>query len=75
MRAAVIRDWELRVDDIAEPRPGPSQVLTKVLACGICGSALHLLRHGREQRALSDELATVTADAAGRRAQARRRTA
>ena len=56
MRAAVIRDWQLRVDDVADPRPGPGQVLTKVLACGICGSDLHLLKHGREQRALSEEL-------------------
>ena len=33
------------------PRPGPrtGQVLTKVLACGICGSDLHLLHHGAEQ--------------------------
>ena len=56
MRAAVVRDWQLRVDDIAEPIPGPGQVLTKVLACGICGSDLHLLAHGREQRDLSAEL-------------------
>ena len=55
MRAAVIRDWQLRVDDIAEPTPGPGQVLTKVLACGICGSDLHLLQHGREQRALAEK--------------------
>ncbi|MCU1397831.1 MAG: alcohol dehydrogenase [Acidimicrobiales bacterium] len=56
MRAAVVRDWQLRVDDIAEPAPGSGQVLTKVLACGICGSDLHLLAHGREQRELSAEL-------------------
>ena len=56
MRAAVVRDWQLRVDDIAEPTPGPGQVLTKVLACGICGSDLHLLRHGREQREISARL-------------------
>ena len=55
MRAAVIRDWQLRVDDIDEPTPGPGQVLTKVLACGICGSDLHLLQHGREQRALAEK--------------------
>ncbi len=54
MRAAVIRDWQLRVDDIPTPRPGVGQVLTKVLACGICGSDLHLLAHGREQRALAE---------------------
>jgi threonine dehydrogenase-like Zn-dependent dehydrogenase len=56
MRAAVMRDWQLRVDDIPEPTPGPGQVLTKVLACGICGSDLHLLRHGREQREISTKL-------------------
>jgi threonine dehydrogenase-like Zn-dependent dehydrogenase len=56
MRAAVMRDWQLRVDEIPEPRPGPGQVLTKVLACGICGSDLHMLQHGAEARRLSDEL-------------------
>ena len=47
MRAAVMRDWQLRVDDIPDPTPGPGQVLTKVLACGICGSDLHLLATAR----------------------------
>ncbi|MEY2581316.1 MAG: hypothetical protein QOE09_1165 [Ilumatobacteraceae bacterium] len=56
MRAAVMRDWKLRVDDIADPTPGPGQVLARVLACGICGSDLHLLRHGEEGRRLMDEL-------------------
>ena len=56
MRAAVMRDWKLRVDEIPDPTPGPGQVLTKVLACGICGSDLHLLRHGEESRELSEEL-------------------
>ena len=51
-----MRDWELRVDDIADPVPGPGQVLTKVLACGICGSDLHMLKHGAELRRLSQEL-------------------
>lgn len=55
MRAAVMRDWQLRVDDIAEPTPGPGQVLTRVLACGICGSDLHLLAHGEESRRLTEE--------------------
>jgi threonine dehydrogenase-like Zn-dependent dehydrogenase len=56
MRAAVMRDWQLRVDEIPDPIPGPGQVLTKVLACGICGSDLHMLAHGEESRRLSDEL-------------------
>ena len=40
-------NWELRVDDIDEPTPSEGQVLTKVLACGICGSDLHLVRTAR----------------------------
>lgn len=57
MRAAVMKNWSLRVDDIPVPTPGSGQVLTKVLACGICGSDLHLLVHGEESRRLSEELA------------------
>ena len=56
MRAAVMRDWQLRVDDVPDPAPGPGQVLAKVLACGICGSDLHLLQHGAETRRLMTEL-------------------
>ena len=51
-----MRDWELRVDDVADPVAGPGQVLTKVLACGICGSDLHMLKHGAELRRLAVEL-------------------
>ena len=51
-----MRDWQLRVDDLPDPTPGPGQVLTKVLACGICGSDLHMLRHGEEARRLTAEL-------------------
>lgn len=57
MRAAVMNNWSLRVDDIAEPVPGGGQVLARVLACGICGSDLHLLVHGEESRRLNAELA------------------
>ena len=41
MRAVVMQDGKLRVDDIAEPAPGRGEVLVDILACGICGSDLH----------------------------------
>ena len=52
-----MRDWSLRIDDIPEPVAGSGQALAKVLACGICGSDLHLLVHGEESRKLNAELA------------------
>jgi len=45
MRAAVMRNKKLVVDDIATPAPGPGEALVKTLACGICGSDLHALKH------------------------------
>lgn len=45
MRAVVIQHAELRVDELAEPTPGPGQVRLRVVRCGICGSDLHA-RHG-----------------------------
>ena len=41
MRAAVTRIGGLDVAEVAEPAPGPGQVLVRTLACGICGSDLH----------------------------------
>src|SRR5262245_23338886 len=42
MRAVVLRNGELVVDDVPEPPdPGPGQLLVETVACGICGSALH----------------------------------
>src|SRR5262249_32975600 len=45
MRAAVMRDARLVVDDVPDPVPGAGEVLVKTLACGICGSDLHALQH------------------------------
>lgn len=53
MRAVPMRRGELRVDEVPEPVPGPGEVLVKTLACGICGSDLHMLQ--RVQRALDGE--------------------
>src|SRR5262247_4399595 len=45
MRATVMRDQRLVVADLPDPAPGPGEVLVQTLACGICGSDLHALRH------------------------------
>ncbi|CAN5517728.1 zinc-binding dehydrogenase [soil metagenome] len=42
MLAAVATGSGLLVDEVAEPVPGPGQVLVAPLATGICGSDLHL---------------------------------
>lgn len=43
MRAAVARAGAITVDDIEDPVPAVGQVLLASLACGICGSDLHML--------------------------------
>ncbi|HUO05707.1 MAG TPA: zinc-binding dehydrogenase [Candidatus Binataceae bacterium] len=48
MRAAVMRKHKLVVDDLPTPEPGPGEVLVKTLACGICGSDLHALKHAEK---------------------------
>jgi threonine dehydrogenase-like Zn-dependent dehydrogenase len=48
MRAAVMRDRQLIVADVPAPEPGPGEVLVRTLACGICGSDLHALRHAEQ---------------------------
>jgi threonine dehydrogenase-like Zn-dependent dehydrogenase len=48
MRAAVMRGGRLVVDRLADPEPGPGEILVRTLACGICGSDLHALRHGQQ---------------------------
>jgi len=45
MRATVMRSSKLVVDTLPDPEPGPGEVLVKTLACGICGSDLHALKH------------------------------
>ncbi len=45
MRAMVLRGKSLAIEEMAVPKPGPMQVLAKVLACGICGSDLHAAKY------------------------------
>ena len=48
MRAAVMRDRKLVVAEVPVPEPGPGEVLVRTLACGICGSDLHALKHAEQ---------------------------
>jgi threonine dehydrogenase-like Zn-dependent dehydrogenase len=43
-----MRNKQLVVDDLPTPEPGPGEVLVKTLACGICGSDLHTLKHAEK---------------------------
>ncbi|HUV09498.1 MAG TPA: zinc-binding dehydrogenase [Acidimicrobiia bacterium] len=60
MRAVVARDRRLIVDDVAEPVPGPGEVLVAVRACGICGSDLHTLEHSEHLVEVGAALGTET---------------
>ena len=55
MKAAVMRNAQIVVDEIATPVPSEGEVLVKTLACGICGSDLHALKHGHEMVKTSQE--------------------
>jgi threonine dehydrogenase-like Zn-dependent dehydrogenase len=56
MRAAVMRSGRIVAAEIPDPTPGPGQVLVKTLACGICGSDLHALKHGEQMARVSREI-------------------
>ena len=43
MRAVVLHEGRLVLDEIADPVPGSGQVLVRTLTNGICGSDLHSL--------------------------------
>jgi len=57
MRAAVMRGGTLVADELPDPEPRRGEVLVRTLACGICGSDLHVLEHTEQfaeaSRALS----------------------
>ena len=53
------------VDEVAAPAPGSGQVLGRVLACGICGSDRHAVKHGTlmvEQQRKSGGMLTFDLD-------------
>lgn len=44
MRAVqIFEDLTLRVEDVADPSPGPGQVRIRIHAAGVCGTDLHIL--------------------------------
>jgi threonine dehydrogenase-like Zn-dependent dehydrogenase len=46
VRAAVLRDGKIEVRSIADPVPGPGQVLVRTRTCAICASDVHAIEHG-----------------------------
>lgn len=48
MKSIMMRDNRVVLEDAPMPEPGRGQVLVKSLACGICGSDLHLARHSQD---------------------------
>lgn len=65
MKTIIMRDSSIQLEEVALPAPGPGQVLVKSLACGICGSDLHLLRHSQEVFDFYSEIGIVDAEVAG----------
>jgi len=46
MKAAVIRQDDMNLEDVPTPQAGPGEVLIKVKYCGICGSDVHRFAAG-----------------------------
>jgi threonine dehydrogenase-like Zn-dependent dehydrogenase len=51
-----MRNARIVAAEVPDPVPGPGQVLVKTLACGICGSDLHALKHGEQMARVSREI-------------------
>ena len=55
MKAVVMRKNRLVLDTFPDPVPQVGEVLVRTLACGICGSDLHALKHAEQMVANSIE--------------------
>jgi len=64
MQSVVMSDGSLHLESTSVPVPGPGQVLVKSLACGICGSDLHITRHTDEVLGLYKALGMLSDEAA-----------
>ncbi len=49
-----MRNRSLVVDEVPDPTPGNGEVLVRTLACGVCGSDLHMLQHLDEMLSLQN---------------------
>lgn len=49
MKAAVTTSFKepIQIKQVEIPKPGPSQILVKTIACGVCHSDLHLAKGGQ----------------------------
>ena len=56
MKAVTIRDGKVLTEERQAPTPGAGQVLVKSLACGICGSDLHMLHHPEEMAKMAEAM-------------------
>lgn len=48
MNAIVMQDGDVSLQRVEQPKPQAGQVLVRSLACGICGSDIHITRHYSE---------------------------
>lgn len=62
MRAVVLRDSALTVENRPMPEPGSGDVLIQTRYCGICGSDLHLAKHSAEIAKIGEELGAPPQD-------------
>jgi len=62
MKSIVMLDGKLTIKEIDMPVPGPGQVLVRSLACGICGSDLHIARHTEDVLGIYKKLGILAED-------------
>lgn len=68
MNSIVMQDGSVRLKQVEIPKPAAGQVLVRSLACGICGSDLHITRHADEVFDVFHQLGLMP-DEAGEHAQ------
>ena len=53
MKAAVFYGkHDVRVEEAATPKPGPGEVLIRVMACGVCGTDVHIFEGDKARRSV-----------------------